>query len=164
MTRRNESRSQALDEDDIDVSYQIDSPFRTKDSRILLRRQSDEIVEIILEKIPAPNSYYLNNEERVEIAGERRVKDKELVHEHAVSKWIVEETTDILAKFDPKTSYYKSSNPIYSLWDVYFECSVDEVDDAVMKSKEFLVTLEQKAVRHAEEYGNENVTWPSEKL
>lgn len=164
MTQRNESRSQELDEDDIDVSYQIDSPFRSKNSRILLSRQSDETVEVILSQIPAPNNYYLNHVEHVEVSGERRVKDKDLASEHAVSRWIVEETKDVLAGFDPKTSYYKSNNPIYSLWDIYFECPVDEVDDAVMKSKEFLVTLEQKSVRHAEEYDNENVSWPSEQL
>lgn len=164
MTQRNESRSQELDEDDIDLSYQIDSPFRSKNSRILLSKQSDETVEVILEQIPAPNNYHLNHVERVEVEGERRVKDEELASEHAVSKWIVEDTKNILAEFEPKTSTFKSNNPIYTLWDIYFECPVDEVDDAVMKSKEFLVTLEQKAVRHAEEYGNENVSWPSERL
>jgi hypothetical protein len=145
MSRSRPNRSRKL-EDEADVVYNIDTPFQSSDAKILLIDRGEDGVEVIIGNIPTPTKYDLDRN----YPG--NLDDDDKMRTHAVAKWIVTETTSKLADYDWKTSSYKTNKPNYHLRDVYFTCERSEVDDAVLAAKKFLTELEEKSVRHAEEF------------
>ena len=156
MTRRRSNRSAKL-EDEADIVYTIDTPFQNRDVKILLIDRDSDEVEVIIGDIPTPSKYRLDKN----YPG--NLENEETMRAHAAAKWIVTESLEVLSNYDWKTSDYKTNNPNYHLHGVYFTCSYEEVDDAVMAAKQFITTLEQKSRQHAYEFEISQPS-PSEEL
>ena len=156
MTRRRSNRSARLD-DEADIVYTIDTPFQNRDAKILLIDRGSDRVEVTIGNIPTPSKYRLDKN----YPG--NLENEETMRTHAAAKWIVTESLEALSNYDWETSDYKTNNPNYHLRDVYFTCSYDEVDDAVMAAKQFIMALEQKSRQHAREFEISQPS-PSEEL
>lgn len=145
MANRRSNRSARLD-GEADVRYDIDTPFTGYDAKILVIERGEDEVEVIVGDIPEPAGYNLdrNSPELLENEDQMRC--------HAVAEWIVDETTRMFSEYDWETSEYKTNNPNYHLRDVYFTCSKDELEQAVLTAKAFITELEKRALRHAKEF------------
>ncbi|SDJ59421.1 hypothetical protein [Natronorubrum texcoconense] len=145
MANRSSNRSAKL-RDEADIKYDIDMPFSSRDSEILLIEQNDDEVEVIVGNIPEPSGYNLDRNYP------ENLEDEENMRRHTVAEWIVEETTEMFTDYEWETSEYKSNNPNYHLRDVYFTCDKDELDNAVLTAKTFLAEIERKALSHAKRF------------
>ncbi len=146
MSRSRPSRSGKY-ADDADVTYEIEMPFESRDSRIHLREIEDGEVEVIIAQIPVPEKY--NTDRNYP----RQLEDNEdKIRANATAKWVLKDSARMLDKYEWNTSSRKSNNPNYYLRDVYFTCDIDELDEAVMRAKKFLTELEGKVLNHAREF------------
>jgi len=157
MANRSSNRSAKL-RDEADVRYDIDTPFSDLDAKILLIERGEDEVEVIVGDIPEPVGYNLDKNHP------NQLEDEEGMRRHTIAEWIVDETTRgfstydwqtseyKFSTYDWQTSEYKTNNPNYHLRDVYFTCSKDELDQAVMTAKKFLTELEEKALLHAKKF------------
>jgi len=145
MANRSSNRSAKL-RDEADVRYDIDTPFSDLDAKILLIERGEDEVEVIVGDIPEPVGYNLDKNHP------NQLEDEEGMRRHTIAEWIVDETTRVFSTYDWQTSEYKTNNPNYHLRDVYFTCSKDELDQAVMTAKKFLTELEEKALLHAKKF------------
>jgi len=136
MSRRSPSRSDRK-ADDSDVSYDVATPFSNRDVTIHLFAQDDDSIEVIIANIPEPYFYYDNYD----------TDEREKLDQHAIARWIVDDAASELRDWEFQTSSYKTTNPNYHLRDVYFECDRSEVNEAVLATKRFITTLEEKVVK-----------------
>ncbi|WP_137285290.1 hypothetical protein [Halorussus salinisoli] len=157
MSRSSDSRSRWR-EDDADVVYEIATPFVSGDAKILLVEVGDDEIEVVVGDVPTPFGHDIDQNYP------DTLDDEETMRAHAAAKWIVTETTKMFDDYEWDTSHYKTNNPNYHLRDVYFTCSRNEVDDAVLTAKKFVDTLEEKTLQHAEEFGRSGIRKPSEEL
>jgi len=139
MSRSRSSRS-GRKADDADVSYEVETPFFGKTSTIYLFANDDQSVEVLIGNIPVPYFYHDNY----------NTDNREDLDQHAVSRWILEDSASELDPWEYNTSSSRSNSGNYYLQDVYFECERSDVNKAVLASKRFLVTLEEKVVAHIE--------------
>lgn len=153
MSRSSPSRSQ-WKSDEIDVVYEVPMPFEGRNAKINLIDYDSEI-EIIISQIPAPEKYHRNY---------RKQEDEEVVKQHAVARWIVDDAAKELAAYDWNISSHKSHSGNRYLRDVYFTCKPESVDDAIMDAKKFLTNLEEKVLYHSRRFGADLREPPSEKL
>ncbi|MDB2272187.1 hypothetical protein PM032_14335 [Halorubrum ezzemoulense] len=153
MARSSQSRS-GRKGDDADVSYNVNLPFENRDATIYLFAQEGETVEVLIGHIPEPVRFHDNYN-----ATERDVLDQ-----HAVARWILDEAGQELDEWDYNKSSYKTNNPNYHLRDVYFECGMNEVNDAVLAAKRFLNILEEKVIRQRELDNKNHRTSPQQTL
>lgn len=153
MSRSSPSRS-GRKSDDADVTYNIEMPFERKGASIYLFDQEDETVEVLIGHIPEPIKYHNNYNST----------DEDFHRQHGVSRWIVDDAAEELENWDYKTSSYKTNNPNYHLRDVYFDCSVDELNGAVLAAKRFLRTLEEKVIKQREREDRSHPTSPQQDL
>jgi len=142
MANRSSNRSARL-KDEADVRYDIDTPFNSHDAKILLIERGEDEVEVIVGDIPEPTGYNLDKNYS------DLLEEEEQMRCHAVAKWIVDDLTMMFSEYDWEISEYKTNNPNYHLRDIYFTCSKDELDQAVMTSKKFITVLEEKTLKHA---------------
>jgi hypothetical protein len=145
MANRSSNRSAKL-KNEADVRYEIDTPFTGHDAKILLIERGENEVEIIVGDIPEPAGYNLDKNHP------DLLEDEESLRYHAVAEWIVDETTRMFSEYDWETSEYKTNNPNYHLRDIYFTCSKNELDQAVMTAKKFITELEEKTLMHAKKF------------
>jgi hypothetical protein len=145
MANSSPSRSTRL-RDKADVTYEIALPFAHRDAEILLIERGEDEVEVIVGGLPEPSGYNLDENYP------DNLDSKETMRRHAVAEWIVEETTGVFSDYDWEISQYKTGKPNYHLRDVYFTCSKDELEDAVLTAKKFINTLEEKAFLHAKRF------------
>jgi hypothetical protein len=145
MANRSPNRSTRL-RNKADVTYDIALPFADGDAEILLIERGEDEVEVIVGGLPEPTGYNLDKNYP------ENLDDEEAMRRHAVAEWIVEETTEVFSDYEWEISEYKTNNPNYHLRDVYFTCSKDELEDAVLTAKKFVNTLEEKAFLHAKRF------------
>lgn len=145
MANRSSNRSARL-ENEADVRYDIDTPFSDHDAKILLIERGEDEVEVLVGNIPEPAKYNLDRN------NPNLLEDDEEMRCHTVAKWIVDETTEMFSEYDWRTSEYKTTNPNYHLRDIYFTCSRDELDQAVMTAKKFIIELEEKTLMQAKKF------------
>jgi hypothetical protein len=141
MSRSRASRS-GFKSDEIDVTYDIDTPFEGRSAGINIIDQGSE-VEIIISQIPVPDGYHRNY---------RQYEDDDYVKKHAVARWVLEDAARVLDKYKWTESSSKSNSGNYYLKDVYFTCDKSEVNKAVLDSKKFLVRLEEKVFYHSNKF------------
>ncbi|KTG11427.1 hypothetical protein AUR64_04010 [Haloprofundus marisrubri] len=121
-------------------------PFEGRDAKINLINRKNDQVEIIISDIPTPGYYHTDYNYR------ELLDDDDSRHAHATAKWILKDAGKHLQKYDWSESSAKSNNPNLYLKDVYFKCSRNDVDDAVMDAKKFLTELEENVLRHSREF------------
>lgn len=153
MSRSSRSRSGRIG-DNADVTYDIEMPFESKNASIYLFDRDNETVEVLIGRIPEPKSYHNNYNS----------SDEDFLRQHGIARWIVEDAAEELEAWDYKTSSYKTNNPNYHLRDVYFECDIAELDDAVLAAKQFLSTLEEKVIKQRERVDKDHATSPQRDL
>lgn len=155
MPSRSDSYGQRK-RDDADVRYDIATPFnpRGNDAEILLFNEQDT-VEIIIHRIPDPATYYINYPNT---SSDEQNPDptEDKIRENEVANWIIEETLEILSTFEPEKSSYTTNSGNRYINDIYFTCSKNEVNEAVLYAKEFLNVLEKKRFRQRQKF-RENV-------
>lgn len=142
--------------DDADVRYEIATPFnpRGNDAEILLFDEGDT-VEIIVHRIPEPATYYINSPNTAsDELNPDTTEDK--IRENEVANWIMKETLETLSRYGPEKSSYTTNSGNRHINDVYFTCDRSELNEAVLRAKEFVHTLEQKRFRQQQMY-RENV-------
>jgi hypothetical protein len=146
MSRSRSSRSQRYG-DEAKVTYEIEMPFESRNSKIHLREVEEDEIEVIIAQIPVPEKYdtHRNHPKRLE-------DDEDKMRANVTAKWVLKDSARILDKYEWRTSSSKTNNPYYHLEDVYFTCSIDELDEAVMRSKKFLTKLEENVLNHAKEF------------
>lgn len=149
MSRSKRSRS-GRNGDDADVTYEIEMPFEIKNASIYLFDRGNETVEVLIGHIPEPKSYHNNY----------NASDKKFLRQHGIARWIVEDAAEELEVWDYKKSSYKTNNPNYHLRDVYFECGIAELNDAVLAAKQFLSTLEKQVIKQRERVDKSHSTSP----
>lgn len=140
--------------DDADVSYKVSLPFENLDTTIYLFSKEGEAVEVLIGHIPEPTKFYDNYNS----------SDRSVLDQHAVARWILHEAGRELDDWDYKTSPYITNNPNYHLRDIYFECEMNEVNEAVLAAKRFLNTLEEKVIRQRERDNKNHRTSPQQTL
>jgi len=145
MANKSSNRSAKLG-DKADVRYDIDTPFIDHDAKILLIERGENEVEVIVGDIPEPAGYNLDKNHSDPLEDEKQLRC------HAVAEWIIDETTRMFSEYDWETSEYKTNNPNHHLRDIYFTCSKDELDQAVMTAKKFITELEEKTLMHAKTF------------
>jgi len=135
-------------EDEADVKYTIETPFRNDDAQILLVDRGENKVEVIVGDIPMPNSY------NVDQNYPDLLENDDTMKEHAVAEWIFSQNINHFEDYDWETSSYVTNNPNVHLTDIYFTCDIGEVNDAVMASKKFITEMEDACLQHAKEFGS----------
>jgi len=153
MSRSSRSRS-GRKGDDADVTYEIEMPFEGRNASIYLFGHEDETVEVLIGHVPEPVNYHNNYNST----------DKEFLCQHGVARWIVDEAAEELEDWGYKTSSYKTNNPNYHLRDVYFECDISELNDAVLAAKRALSTLERKVIAQRERVDKDHSISPEQDL
>lgn len=153
MSRSRRSRS-GRKGDDADVTYNIEMPFERKNASIYLFGHEDETAEVLIGHIPEPMNYHNNYHS----------SDEDFLRQHGVARWIVDDAAEELENWDYKTSSYKTNNPNYHLRDVYFECDLADLNDAVLSAKRFLSTLEEKVIKQRERGDKDHSTTPQQDL
>ena len=153
MARSSPSRSQRKG-DNADVSYDIDLPFSRKDATIYLFDEDDGTVEVLIGNVPEPLRYYINYNS----------SDRDIHDQHAVARWILDDASHELKKWDYKTSSYKTNNPNYHFQDVYFKCDIEELNEAVLAAKRFLSSIEEKVIRQRSREERDYPTSPQQLL
>jgi hypothetical protein len=153
MSRSRASRS-GFKSDEIDVTYEIDTPFEGRSAKINLIDQGKE-VEIIISHIPVPDGYHRNY---------RQYEDDEYIRKHTIARWILEDAAKVLDKYEWTDSNSRSNSGNYYLKDVYFTCNKSVVNSAVLDSKKFLVRLEENVFRHSNKFDITLQDSPSEDL
>lgn len=142
--------------DGADIRYEIATPFNPhgNDAEILLFDEGDT-VEIIIHRIPDPATYYINypNTASDELNPDA-TEDK--IRENEVAKWIIKESLEPLSRYDPEKSSYTTNSGNRHINDIYFTCDRTELNEAVLRAKEFLNMLEKKRFRQQQMY-RENV-------
>ncbi|WP_302080572.1 hypothetical protein [Salinibaculum rarum] len=141
--------------DKVDVTYEIDMLFKNQSAKInLLDRGGD--VEVIVSDIPVPFGYHQNYE--------IQQTDTEKLKQHAVARWILEDTARVLDKYGWTSSSNETHSGNLYLRDVYFTCARENVDEAVMDTKKFLTELEEQVLHHNRKFGRDTPESPSEIL
>lgn len=153
MSRSTPSRS-GRKSDDADVTYDIEMPFERRNASIYLFGHEDETAEVLIGHIPEPMNYHNNYHS----------SDEDFLRQHGVARWIVDDAAEELENWDYKTSSYKTNNPNYHLRDVYFECDLAELNDAVLAAKRFLSALEEKVIKQRERGDKDHSTTPQQDL
>jgi 5'-deoxynucleotidase YfbR-like HD superfamily hydrolase len=141
MSRRRPSRSESKS-DEIDVTYEIDTPFKLGSAEINLINQDNE-VEIIISHIPVPEGYHRNY---------RQYEDDDYVKKHTAARWILEDAARVLDRYEWTDSSSKSNRGNLNLNDVYFTCDKSNVNKAILDSKKFLVRLEENVFYHSNKF------------
>jgi len=140
--------------DDADVSYNIATLFTGRDTAIHLFKKDNNSVEVLIAKIPEPDRYYNNY----------NTDDREKLDQHAIGRWIVEDSARELEKWDYNTSSYKTNSGNRHLRDVYFECDRSEINEAIIKAKRFVNTFEQKVFEQNQRIGKDPSSSPLQDL
>jgi hypothetical protein len=151
MPRSSPPRSTAV-ADEIDVTYEIEMPFDSKNAKINLIGRDDE-VEVLISDIPVPKGY-----------GDMGGSDKSRIKRHAVARWVVEDAARVIEEYDWATSSHVSRQRHRYLSDVYFSCDREELDDAVIAAKQFLTRLEEGVLEHARKFDSTLQETPSNAL
>lgn len=141
--------------DKIDVTYEIDMLFRNQSAKINLLDHGDD-VEVVVSDIPTLFGYHQNFD--------IQRTDNEKLKQHAVARWVLEDTARILDEYDWKSSSNKTHSGNLSLRDVYFTCARENVDDAVMDAKKFLTELEEQVLHHHRKFAHNTPELPSDIL
>jgi len=121
-------------------------PFENSVTTIHLIDLEEGEAEVLIENIPVPHSYNTDRNYPDLLDDEKKRKA------NTTAKWILKDAARVIDEYDYETSDSKSNKPNHYLKDVYFECSVDDLDEAVLASKKFLTRLEEKIVHHCEEF------------
>lgn len=153
MARSSQSRS-GRKGDDADVRYTVDLPFENRDATIYLFAKESETVEVLIGHIPEPVKYHNNYNST----------GREVLDQHSVARWILDEAGQELDEWDYSKSSYKTNNPNYHLRDIYFECNINEVNEAVLAAKRFLNTIEERVIKQRKRDDKNQPTSPQKEL
>ena len=140
--------------DDADVKYNIDMPFENNNVTIYLFAEEDETVEVLIGHIPEPLNYHDNYNS----------SDRNVLDQHAVSRWMLHDASHELQEWDYETSSYITNNPNYNLRDIYFKCDIQELNEAVLAAKRFLNSFEEKVIRQRDCEERDHPTSPQQLL
>lgn len=132
------------------MTYEIAMPFERDSAKINLIREDDGKVEVLISDFPVPTGYHTGTNYPSLLDG-----DDEKNKQFHTARWVLQQAGRELDEYDWETSNSSSRKPNYYLRDVYFQCDLDGVNNAVMASKRFLSVIEDLVLFHHQENNSE---------
>lgn len=146
MSNRSPNKASRVREE-ADAVFDVDMPFQYLDSMILLQEKSGDEIEVIVGNIPTPSN--LDTERN----SPESLKEEDTKHSYLIAQWIFEGVVKNFRDYDWETSDYKTNSGNRHIRDIYFTCELDEIDEAVLAAKKFLMELEEQTYRHSKKFG-----------